>query len=104
MSGQLLLVRIERVYRLLEKTENPYGARAWFARKARVYPYSVSRWLRHPQRFQGPPLSVLELLEKEAGIPDEHVDGCDDGACLPCCPVWRQLMREAGFDAELIEL
>lgn len=63
-----LAARIERVYQALEQTDDPKGARAWFARQARVQPRAVSRWLGGERAFEGPPLAVLELLEERAGL------------------------------------
>lgn len=63
-----LSARIERVYVTLEKRPSAYGARSWFARKARVTPYTVTRWINEERAFQGAPLSVLEMLEERAGI------------------------------------
>lgn len=63
-----LSARIERVYMALEAKRAPRGARAWFARQAKVAPYTVSRWISGERGFQGSPVSVLELLEHRAGI------------------------------------
>lgn len=62
-----LSCRIERVFCTLEGRRSAHGARAWFARQAKVRPYTVSRWLAG-STFEGPPLAVLELLEARAGI------------------------------------
>jgi hypothetical protein len=67
------LRRIERVFLALEERQHPYGARAWFARQAKVRPYSVSRWLHQPLR--GRALAVLEQLEARAALsPEKHDD------------------------------
>lgn len=62
-----LACRIERVFCALEGRHSPHGARAWFARQAKVHPYTVSRWLAG-STFEGPPLAVLEMLEERARI------------------------------------
>jgi len=61
--------RIEAAYMRRTGSTTPYGARAWFARQARVRPYSVSRWLAGAP-ISGPPLAVLELLEGEPSHAD----------------------------------
>lgn len=72
-----LLARIERVYLHLEQRSTPHGARAWFARQARVTPWTVSRWLSGARPFQGSPAAVLELLERRAGLtPTDTVPRC----------------------------
>ena len=61
--------RIERVYRALERPDAPperSGARAWFARRARLTPRHVSRLIAGEHPLDGPVLSVLELLEEQA--------------------------------------
>ena len=63
-----LSARIERVYQQLEEASSPRGARTWFAKKARVTPWTVTRWLRGDRSFDGSALSVLELLEAQAGF------------------------------------
>ena len=60
--------RIEAAYRALEGCETAYGARAWFARQAKVHPWTVTRWIAGSPEIAGPPLAVLELLERQAGI------------------------------------
>jgi hypothetical protein len=57
-----LASRIGAAYMRRTGKSTPHGAKAWFARQAKVRPYSVSRWLAGAP-FQGPPLAVLELLE-----------------------------------------
>lgn len=62
-----LKTRIERVYLALEpEATSSYGALSWFARKARVYPYTVTRWLKGERPFAGPALALLEELETQA--------------------------------------
>jgi hypothetical protein len=62
-----LKTRIVCVYRALEPdAESDYGALAWFARKARVYPYTVTRWLTGQRPFAGPAAALLEELETQA--------------------------------------
>lgn len=61
-----LLGRIEAVYVVLEGRRSKRGARAWFARQARVRPYTVSRWLSGQRAFHGPALALLEELERRA--------------------------------------
>jgi hypothetical protein len=58
-----LSARIEAAYMRRTGSKTPRGARAWFARQARVRPYTVTRWLGGALPFSGPPLAVLELLE-----------------------------------------
>lgn len=60
--------RIIRVYRAHTGREQDRGALSWFARQARVRPYSVTRWLNGQRRFKGSALAVLENLEAQAGI------------------------------------
>lgn len=63
--------RIERVYVILERRDNPHGALAWFARTARVRPMTVSRWLsdgKERRPMSGTALSLLEALERLAAI------------------------------------
>lgn len=60
--------RIERVYLHLEDATSPRGARSWFARRARVTPWTVTRWLRGDRSFDGAALAVLEMLEAQAGL------------------------------------
>lgn len=60
-----LAQRIEAAYMRRTGSSTPRGARAWFARQARVRPYSVSRWLAGAP-LAGPPLAVLELLEADS--------------------------------------
>lgn len=60
-----LSARIEAAYMRRTGSTSPRGARAWFARQARVRPYTVTRWLAGALPFSGPPLAVLELLEAE---------------------------------------
>lgn len=62
-----LKIRIIRVYRALEPSaESDHGALSWFARQARVQPWTVTRWLTGRRRFDGPALSLLEQLELKA--------------------------------------
>lgn len=62
-----LAQRIEAAFMRRTGKPSPYGARAWFARTARVHPYTVSRWLSGARPLEGPPLAVLELLEADEG-------------------------------------
>lgn len=62
-----LAARIERVYLALTGATSPRGARAWFARRAGVVPYTVSRWLSGEREPGGPVLALLAALEHEAG-------------------------------------
>lgn len=60
--------RVERAYLSLERRGTTRGARAWFARQARVRPYTVSRWV--AANTDSPrALSILEQLETRAGLP-----------------------------------
>jgi hypothetical protein len=68
-----LASRIEAAYMRRTGKPTPYGARAWFARQAKVRGYTVTRWLSGSLPFSGPPLAVLELLE-EAG-PHSDAEG-----------------------------
>lgn len=54
--------RIERVYMAIERTDDPRGARAWFARRAHSHPTTVSRWL--AGGLSGPALGLLEEMER----------------------------------------
>lgn len=63
--------RIERVYMVLERQDNERGALAWFARKARVGPVTVSRWLtdgKEARPFNGTAEGLLEALEALADV------------------------------------
>lgn len=55
--------RIEAAYMRHTGRITPHGARAWFADRAKVRRYTVSRWVSGEIPFSGPPLAVLELLE-----------------------------------------
>jgi hypothetical protein len=59
-----LAARIEQAYQRQTGADSPRGARAWFARRARVTPRHVSRILSGDAPLDGPLLSVLELLER----------------------------------------
>lgn len=61
-----LATRIERVFCALESTDDPRGARAWFARRAHSHPTTVSRWLSGAMTMPGPARGLLETLEREA--------------------------------------
>lgn len=65
--------RIEAAYMRRTGKPTPHGARAWFARQARVRPYTVSRWLGGLLPFSGPPLAVLELLEEAPARADRCI-------------------------------
>jgi hypothetical protein len=58
--------RIERAYMKTTGAPDPRGARAWFARTARVQPRAVSRWLSGERAFDGPAAALLDLLEQRA--------------------------------------
>ncbi len=75
-----LLRRIERAYLALERKDRPHGARAWFARQAGVYPYTVSRWISAERSFSGPPERVLHMLEEKAGLPPCPEERCHESA------------------------
>ena len=67
MAVKKLEKRIIRVYRALNpETTSDHGALSWFARRARVKPYSVSRWLKGRRRFRGAAAALLEELEAQA--------------------------------------
>lgn len=68
-----LAQRIEAAYMRRTGRASPRGARAWFARQARVRPYTVTRWLGGALPFSGPPLAVLELLEAGPHSDTENV-------------------------------
>jgi hypothetical protein len=69
-----LAARLEAAYMRRTGATSPRGARAWFARQARVRPFTVSRWLAGAIPFSGPPLAVLELLEAGPSHPDNGAD------------------------------
>lgn len=64
----VLRVRIERLYKVQTLEDDADGALAWFARRARVLPKTVSRWCRGEREPSGPAVALLEHLEDRAGI------------------------------------
>ncbi len=62
-----IATRIEAAYMALEGTDDPRGARAWFARRAHCHPTSVSRWLSGAMAMPGTALGLLEEMERRTG-------------------------------------
>lgn len=59
-------VRIEDTFKELTGAETERGALAWFARRAHVVPYTVSRWVGGQVSPPGPAVGLLEELERQA--------------------------------------
>jgi hypothetical protein len=59
-----LSTRIEAAYQRRTGAQEVRGARAWFAREARITPRHLSKLLKGEHPMEGPMLAVLELLEK----------------------------------------
>lgn len=65
MQNGELRDRIVIIFRAHTGATSDRGACSWFARKADVNPWTVTRWLTGRRPFRGPPLALLEALEAQ---------------------------------------